>query len=84
MKEDMKSSPESISQQFWELISQKRFYWIFGNTEKHSEEGQMDHLVFRTRQVLQAAMNELIFEKKDYSAFAISDIVINSFFSQLW
>lgn len=30
LNEDQEASPEAISGQVWDLISQKRFYWLFG------------------------------------------------------
>jgi AcrR family transcriptional regulator len=76
MKEGMERSPELISKQVWDLISQKRFYWLFGSRVEDSskDEHHLDRRIIRTRQALQEAMGELILEKKDYSAITISDI----------
>ncbi|CAI6330782.1 hypothetical protein NRS6131_21805 [Bacillus subtilis] len=30
LNEDAAATPEAISQKVWELVSQKRFYWLFG------------------------------------------------------
>jgi AcrR family transcriptional regulator len=80
MKEEMKTTPESITKQFWELIRQKRFYWIFGNEVMSSEKKaeHIDRRVLRTRDALQRSMIELILEKKEYSAVTISDITRKS------
>lgn len=78
-KEGMKSSPEMISQQYWDLVSQKRYYWIFGSSIKPKvKEVRLDRRVIRTRQALQTAMIDLIREKKDYSTLTISDITRRS------
>ena len=78
-KEGMKSSPEMISQQYWDLVSPKRYYWIFGSSIKPKEkEVRIDRRVIRTRQALQTAMIDLIREKKDYSTLTISDITRRS------
>lgn len=78
-KEGMKPSPEKISRQYWDLVSQKRYYWIFGvPVLPDEEEDRIDRRVIRTRQALQEAMIQLIIEKKDYSAVTISDITRRS------
>lgn len=78
-KEGMKSSPETISRQYWELVSQKRFYWIFGSSIKPKDkEARPDRRITRTRQALQAAMIDLIVEKENYSAVTISEITRKS------
>lgn len=78
-KEGMKSSPEMISQQYWDLVSQKRYYWIFGSSIKPKEkEVRIDRRVIRTRQALQVAMIDLIMEQEDYSKLTISDITRRS------
>lgn len=78
-KEGMKSSPEMISQQYWDLVSQKRYYWIFGSSIKPKDkEVRIDRRVIRTRQALQTAMIDLIREKKDYTTLTISDITRRS------
>lgn len=78
-KEGMKSSPEMISQRYWDLVSQKRYYWIFGSSIKPKDkEVRIDRRIIRTRQALQAAMIDLIREKKDYSTLTISDITRRS------
>ncbi|SMQ87036.1 transcriptional regulator, TetR family [Bacillus sp. OV166] len=72
-------SPEQISQEFWELISEKRFYWIFGNSVKEMEDKEhVDRRVLRTRQGLKEALSELILETKNYSAVTISNITRKS------
>lgn len=78
-KEGMKSSPELISQQYWDLVSQKRYYWIFGSPIKPMDkEVRIDRRVIRTRQALQTAMIELIMEQEDYSKLTITDITRRS------
>ncbi|WP_285765878.1 TetR family transcriptional regulator [Peribacillus sp. SI8-4] len=78
-KEGMEPTPEKISRQFWDLVSQKRYYWIFGVPVLPEEkEARIDRRVIRTRQALQEAMIQLIIEKKDYSAVTISDITRRS------
>ncbi|MGE7758818.1 TetR/AcrR family transcriptional regulator [Peribacillus sp. NPDC097895] len=78
-KEGMQPSPERVSQQYWELVSQKRYYWIFGLPVQSDErEVRIDRRVIRTRQALQEAMLQLIIEKKEYSAVTISDITRRS------
>ncbi|XHU84071.1 TetR/AcrR family transcriptional regulator [Peribacillus muralis] len=78
-KEGMKLSPEEISQQYWDLVSQKRYYWMFGATVLPDEkEDRIDRRIIRTRQALQEAMVQSIIEKKDYSAVTISDITRRS------
>lgn len=78
-KEGMKSSSEMISQQYWDLVSQKRYYWIFGSSIQPSiKEVHIDRRITRTRQALQTAMIELILEKKDFSTVTISDITRRS------
>ncbi|MGE7877509.1 TetR/AcrR family transcriptional regulator [Peribacillus muralis] len=78
-KEGMEPSPEKISQQYWDLVSQKRYYWMFGVPILPGErEARIDRRVIRTRQAMQEAMVQLIIEKKDYSAVTISDITRRS------
>ncbi|MCY8512764.1 TetR/AcrR family transcriptional regulator [Bacillus atrophaeus] len=80
LKEDPAASAEDVSQQVWDLISQKRFYWLFGNPAavKQKEEKHTDRRIVRTRQALQEALLELIVEKKEYAAVTISDITRKS------
>ena len=77
LNEGMESTPEEISREFWELIVDKRFYWIFGKAVS-SEEEHTDRRVLRTRQALQDSLIELILEKKDFGAVTISDITRRS------
>ncbi|MEC1611779.1 TetR/AcrR family transcriptional regulator [Bacillus mojavensis] len=80
LNEDASASPEAISHKVWELVSQKRFYWLFGQAvEAEPEENkQIDRRVVRTRQALQEALLDVLAEKKDYAAVTISDITRKS------
>lgn len=41
LNEDAAASPEAISQKVWELVSQKRFYWLFGKAVlRRAREGE--------------------------------------------
>nr|WP_254149556.1 MULTISPECIES: TetR/AcrR family transcriptional regulator [Bacillus] len=80
LNEDAAATPEAISQKVWELVSQKRFYWLFeqavpGEREKDK---QIDRRVVRTREALQKAFLDVLAEKKDYAAITISDITRKS------
>ena len=79
MNEGMESTAEEISREFWELVADKRFYWIFGKAGStvQSEE-HTDRRILRTRQALQESLIELILEKKDYGTVTISDITRRS------
>ncbi|CAI6328640.1 hypothetical protein NRS6120_22100 [Bacillus subtilis] len=74
LNEDADASPEVISQKVWELVSQKRFYWLFGQapSRKRQEDKQIDRRVVRTREALQRALLDVLAEKKDYTAITIS------------
>ncbi|WP_438420969.1 TetR/AcrR family transcriptional regulator [Bacillus siamensis] len=79
VNEEPGASPEAISGQVWDLISQKRFYWLFGRRVPEQEEKKpADRRVTRTRQALQEAMIGLAAEKRDYAAITISDIARKS------
>lgn len=76
LNEDADASPEAISQKVWELVSQKRFYWLFGQavSGERREDRQIDRRVIRTREGLQKAFLDVLAEKKDYAAITISDM----------
>ncbi|PKJ59901.1 MULTISPECIES: TetR/AcrR family transcriptional regulator [Bacillus] len=80
LNEDAAASPEAISQKVWELVSQKRFYWLFGKAVpgEREKEKQIDRRVVRTREALQKALLDVLEEKKDYTAITISDITRKS------
>ncbi|WP_024123468.1 TetR/AcrR family transcriptional regulator [Bacillus halotolerans] len=80
LNEDAEASPEAISQKVWELVSQKRFYWLFGQAPswERQEDKQIDRRVVRTREALQKALLDVLSEKKDYAAITISDITRKS------
>lgn len=80
LNEDAAASPEAISQKVWELVSQKRFYWLFGKAVpgEREKEKQIDRRVVRTREALQKALLDVLAEKKDYAAITISDIARKS------
>ncbi|MCY8060474.1 TetR/AcrR family transcriptional regulator [Bacillus spizizenii] len=80
LNEDAAATPEAISQKVWELVSQKRFYWLFGQAvpEEREKEKQIDRRVVRTREALQKALLDVLAEKQDYAAITISDITRKS------
>lgn len=80
LNEDAAATPEAISQKVWELVSQKRFYWLFGQAVPGERENdkQIDRRVVRTREALQKAFLDVLAEKKDYAAITISDITRKS------
>lgn len=80
LNEDAGATPEAISQKVWELVSQKRFYWLFGQAVagERQENKQIDRRVVRTREALQKALLDVLAEKKDYAAITISDITRKS------
>ncbi|WP_458104893.1 TetR/AcrR family transcriptional regulator [Bacillus sp. PK3-037] len=80
LNEDADASPEAISQKVWELVSQKRFYWLFGQavSGERREDRQIDRRVIRTREGLQKAFLDVLAEKKDYAAITISDMARKS------
>ncbi|QIW81985.1 TetR/AcrR family transcriptional regulator [Bacillus tequilensis] len=80
LNEDADASPEAISQKVWELVSQKRFYWLFGQavSGERREDRQIDRRVIRTREGLQKAFLDVLAEKKDYAAITISDMTRKS------
>lgn len=80
LNEDADASPEAISQKVWELVSQKRFYWLFGQAVpgEREQDKQIDRRVVRTREALQMALLDVLAEKKDYAAITISDITRKS------
>ncbi|MCY8795416.1 TetR/AcrR family transcriptional regulator [Bacillus inaquosorum] len=80
LNEDAAATPEAISQKVWELVSQKRFYWLFGQAAsgERQEDRQIDRRVVRTREALQKALLDVLAEKKDYAAITISDITRES------
>ncbi|RJS55400.1 TetR family transcriptional regulator [Bacillus subtilis] len=80
LNEDADASPEAISQKVWELVSQKRFYWLFGQapSRKRQKDKQIDRRVVRTREALQKALLDVLAEKKDYRAITISDMTRKS------
>ncbi|MBT2574956.1 TetR/AcrR family transcriptional regulator [Bacillus sp. ISL-51] len=79
LNEDQEASPEAVSGQVWDLISQKRFFWLFGRrVSEHEEKQPADRRVIRTRQALQGSMLDVMAEKKDYAAVTISDIARKS------
>ncbi|TDU10538.1 TetR/AcrR family transcriptional regulator [Bacillus subtilis] len=80
LNEDAAATPEAISQKVWELVSQKRFYWLFGQAVpgEREKDKQIDRRVVRTREALQKAFLDVLAEKKDYAAITISDITRKS------
>ncbi|CAI6322361.1 putative HTH-type transcriptional regulator YxbF [Bacillus subtilis] len=80
LNEDAAASPEAISQKVWELVSQKRFYWLFGKAVpgEREKEKQIDRRVVRTREALQKAFLDVLAEKQDYAGITISDITRKS------
>ncbi|MCY7892868.1 TetR/AcrR family transcriptional regulator [Bacillus vallismortis] len=80
LNEDAGATPEAISQKVWEFVSQKRFYWLFGQAVagERQENKQIDRRVVRTREALQKALLDVLAEKKDYAAITISDIARKS------
>ncbi|WMW43389.1 TetR/AcrR family transcriptional regulator [Bacillus subtilis] len=80
LNEDAAATPEAISQKVWELVSQKRFYWLFGQAVpgEREQDKQIDRRVVRTREALQKAFLDVLAEKKDYAAITISDITRKS------
>lgn len=66
LNEDAAATPEAISQKVWELVSQKRFYWLFGQAVPGERENdkQIDRRVVRTREALQKAFLDVLAEKK--------------------
>ncbi|NEU02916.1 TetR family transcriptional regulator, partial [Escherichia coli] len=77
---DAAASPEAISQKVWELVSQKRFYWLFGKAVpgEREKEKQIDRRVVRTREALKKAFLDVLAEKQDYAGITISDITRKS------
>ncbi|WP_041518146.1 TetR/AcrR family transcriptional regulator [Bacillus subtilis] len=80
LNEDAAATPEAISQKVWELVSQKRFYWLVGQAVpgEREKDKQIDRRVVRTREALQKAFLDVLAEKKDYAAITISDITRKS------
>ncbi|WP_416722401.1 TetR/AcrR family transcriptional regulator [Bacillus stercoris] len=80
LNEDAAATPEAISQKVWELVSQKRFYWLFGQAVpgEREKDKQIDRRVVRTREALQQAFLDVLAEKQDYAGITISDITRKS------
>ncbi|WP_434178535.1 TetR/AcrR family transcriptional regulator [Bacillus stercoris] len=80
LNEDAAATPEAISQKVWELVSQKRFYWLFGQAVpgEREKDKPIDRRVVRTREALQQAFLDVLAEKQDYAGITISDITRKS------
>ncbi|MGG7221564.1 TetR/AcrR family transcriptional regulator [Bacillus sp. ATD] len=80
LNEDAAATPEAISQKVWELVSQKRFYWLFGEAMpgEREKDKPIDRRVVRTREALQQAFLDVLAEKQDYAGITISDITRKS------
>ncbi|MEC2061538.1 TetR/AcrR family transcriptional regulator [Bacillus stercoris] len=80
LNEDAAAAPEAISQKVWELVSQKRFYWLFGQAVpgEREKDKPIDRRVVRTREALQQAFLDVLAEKQDYAGITISDITRKS------
>ena len=77
LNEEPGASPEAISGQVWDLISQNGFTGCLAAGCRNKKKKPADRRVTRTRQALQEAMIGLMAEK-EYAAITISDIARQS------
>lgn len=65
LNEDAAATPEAISQKVWELVSQKRFYWLFGQAHQGATGGHANRQACGSNERgAQKALLDVLAEKK--------------------